>query len=143
MVWRGLKSAKIQCHLRACYLTALALLMGYGIFQLYYVPRIEPIKSARHAASTIQAILPQGAMIAFYGRRFDDGWNFYLNRARIPVLTDEEIKQHPQDYDMIILREKHLDKLKKVMPMSAYEIAAIEPIGSKRFVLLKKTAGGK
>ena len=29
------------------------------------------------------------------------------------------------------------------MPLNAYEIAAIEPVGGKRFVLLKKVSGGK
>ena len=143
MLWVGIKAAKNRCHLRACNLMGLALMVVSGIFQLYYVPSIEPVKSARHATATIQAILPEEATIAFYGRRFDDGWNFYLNRARIPVLTDEDIAQHPVGYDMIILREKHLEKLKKVMPLNAYEIAAIEPVGGKRFVLLKKVSGGK
>ena len=100
MLWRGIKLAKNRCHLRACALMALALMVVSGIFQLYYVPNIEPVKSARHAAATIQAILSGGATIAFYGRRFDDAWNFYLNRARILVLTDEDIAQHPVSYDM-------------------------------------------
>ena len=54
-------------------------------------------------------------------------------------MTDEDIAQHPMvDYDMIILREKHLDRLKKAMKLVGYKIAGIEPVGRKRFVLLKK-----
>jgi hypothetical protein len=35
------------------------------------------------------------------------------------------------------LKENHLDFLKAVLDMNHYEIAAVEPIGSNRFVLLK------
>jgi len=40
-------------------------------------------------------------------------------------------------YDVIILKEKHMNLLKAVLNMFNYRIAAIEPVGSKRFVLLK------
>jgi len=143
LLWQGLKSAKAGLYLPACKLMALAVLVVSGMLQTYYFPYIDSVKSARHAAATIQRILPAEATIAFYGRRFDNGWNFYLNRARIPELTDEDIQQNPASYDMIILREKHLEMLNKIMPPDSYEIAAIEPIGSKRFVLLKKVSGAK
>ncbi len=124
-------------HRAACNLIAVSLLLGFAMLQLYYMPHIDRVKSARHASQTIRSILPAGGSIAFYGRRFDNGWNFYLQRAIIPVVTDEQIKQHPLRYDLIILRQKHLPRLEKVMPLTHYKIAAVEPVGSKKFVLLK------
>ena len=50
---------------------------------------------------------------------------------------DEQLKQDPVHYDLIILRKKHLEMLEKAMPLTHYKIAAIEPVGSKKFVLLK------
>ena len=143
LLWQGLKSAKARYYLPACNWMALAFLVVSGMVQTYYIPSIEPVKSARHAVATIETIIPTGATIAFYRKRFDNGWNFYLNRARIPELADEDIRQHPLSYDLIILREKHLEMLKKIMPPDSYEIAGIEPVGSKRFVLLKKVTSSK
>jgi hypothetical protein len=143
LLWQGVKSTQAREYLPACNWMAIAVLMVSGMLQTYYFPSIDSVKSARHAAATIKSILPDTATLAFYGRRFDNGWNFYLNRTRIPELEDEDIQRHPVSYDMIILREKQLESLKKVMPPDRYEIAAIEPIGSKRFVLLKKVPGAK
>lgn len=137
IIWQALIQLKAQQHQTACNLIAVGLLLGFGILQLYYMPNIDRVKSARHAAQTIRSILPAGGSIAFYDRRFDNGWNFYLKRAKIPVVTDELLKQHPVHYDLIILRKKHLEMLEKAMPLTHYNIAAIEPVGSKKFVLLK------
>ena len=143
MLTQGLKSAKTGFHLRAITLIALAFMVVSGIYQMYYIPCIDYVKSARHAVATIQAILPAEGKAVFYRRRYDNGWNFYLNRDKIPVLTDADINRRPVGYDLIILREKDLKSLKKAMVPDNYEIAAIEPIGSKHFVLLRKVSGGK
>jgi hypothetical protein len=82
-------------------------------------------------------LLPPDGTMAFYRKRFDNGWNFYLNRAKIPIITDAQITRSQPRYDVIILRQKHLDLLKAVLDMDHYTIAAIEPVGSKKFVLLK------
>jgi 4-amino-4-deoxy-L-arabinose transferase-like glycosyltransferase len=137
VVWQGLKFAKDNRHHLAVNLLAGAFLLVTGAAQIYYIPCIDPVKSAKPAAEKIKAMLTEDATVAFYGRRFDNGWNFYLNRAKIPVLTDEEIKAEQPKVDLIILREKHLDSLKAVLNMDHYETAAIEPVGSKRFVLLR------
>jgi hypothetical protein len=108
-----------------------------GIGQIYYIPYIDPVKSARRASKTILKLLPQEGTIAFYRRRLDNGWNFYLDRKKIPIVTDEQIRQEQPRYDLIILKEKHMHLLKAVLNMDNYRIAAIEPVGSKRFVLLK------
>ncbi len=137
LIRQALKQLQAKQHRTACNLIALTLLTAFGILQLYYISHIDRVKSARHASETIESILPAGGSIAFYGRRFDNGWNFYLKRAKIPVVTDEQIKKHLPRYDLIILRKKHLERLEKVMPLTRYKIAAIEPVGSKKFVLLK------
>ena len=94
---------------------------------------------ARHIQldSSIESLLPQDDTVAFYRRRFDNGWNFYLDKPIIPVITNEQIKQAQPDYDLIILRKKHLKLLKAALDMNRYRIAASEPVGSKQFVLLK------
>jgi hypothetical protein len=142
MVWQGLKIAEDKRHHLAVNLLAVAFLFVAGAAQIYYIPYIDPVKSARPVAEKIKALLPQKGTLAFYGRRFDNGWNFYLDRAKIPVITDEEIKQVQPQVDMIILMEKHLDSIKAVLNMDRFEIAAVEPVGSRRFVLLKKVSGG-
>ncbi len=137
IIWQALKQLNAKQHRTACDLIAVGLLLAFAILQLYYIPHIDRVKSARHASRTIRSILPADASIAFYGRRFDNGWNFYLKRTKIPVVTDKQIKQNPPRYDLIILRKKHLERLKEVMPLTHYKIAAVEPVGSKKFVLLK------
>jgi 4-amino-4-deoxy-L-arabinose transferase-like glycosyltransferase len=141
MLWQVTKIAKHNHHHLAVNLLAVAFLLVAGAAQIYYIPYIDPVKSARPVAEKIKALLPQEGTLVFYNRRFDNGWNFYLDRAKIPVITDEEIKQAQPQVDMILLREKHLESLKAVLDMDRYQIAAVEPVGSKRFVLLKKVSG--
>ena len=136
-IWQGFRSAKNKHHLTACQWIAAGFLTIAGIGQVYYIPYIEPVKSARRAAQTIQSLLPQDGTVAFYRRRFDNGWNFYLDKPIIPVITNEQIKQAQPDYDLIILRKKHLKLLKAALDMNRYRIAASEPVGSKQVVLLK------
>ncbi len=138
ILYRGLKLARTRQHMWACNSVALAFLVLGAAAQIYYIPCIEPVKSARQAAQSISNLLPPDGTLAFYRRRYDNGWNFYLNRARIPVIRDEEIQKSQPQHDLIILRQKHMDLLKGVLNMDRYTIAAIEPIGSKKFVLLKR-----
>ncbi|RTZ98518.1 MAG: hypothetical protein DSY90_04230 [Deltaproteobacteria bacterium] len=143
LIRQAFKHLHVRQHRVACNLVAVSLLLGFAIVQLYYIPHVDRVKSARYASQTIRSILPAGGSVAFYGRRFDNGWNFYLQRAKIPVITDEQISHHPPHYDLIILRKKDLPKLKKVMPLTRYEIAAVQPVGSKKFVLLKLKSAGQ
>jgi 4-amino-4-deoxy-L-arabinose transferase-like glycosyltransferase len=137
IIRQGLKLVKEKHHLTAGQYVAVGFLLVASIGQVYYIPYIDPVKSARQASKTIQNLLPQAGTVAFYRRRFDNGWNFYLDKAKIPIITDDRIKRAQPRYDVIILREKHLNLLKAVLNMDHYRIAAIEPVGSKRFVLLK------
>lgn len=137
LLWEGVQLAKAKRPLTACNLIAFAFLAAVGISQTFYIPYIDPVKSARGASKTIQMLLPSAGTVAFYNRRFDNGWNFYLDRAKIPVITDEDIRRNQPRYDVIILRQKHLELLKAVLNMENYRIAAVEPVGSKNFVLLQ------
>ena len=141
--WKGLKLVKEKRHLTACHFVAFGFIMMAGVGQIYYIPYIDPVKSARQASETIQKLLPQEGTVAFYRRRFDNGWNFYLHRAKIPIITDEQIRQAQPRYDVIILKEKHLNLLKAVLNMDKYRIAAVEPVGSTKFVLLIYDGAGK
>jgi 4-amino-4-deoxy-L-arabinose transferase-like glycosyltransferase len=136
--YRGLMLARARQHIWACNSLAIGLLILAAAAQLYYIPYIEPVKSARQAARSISNLIPPEGTLAFYRRRYDNGWNFYLNRARIPVIRDEQIQKSQPQHDLIILRQKHMDLLKSVLNMDRYRIAAIESIGSKKFVLLKR-----
>ncbi len=138
ILYRGLRLARDRQHSWACNSVALAFLILAAAAQLYYIPYIEPVKSARQAAQSITNLLPPDGTLAFYRRRYDNAWNFYLNRAKIPVIRDEQIQKSQPQHDLIILRQKHLDLLKGVLDMDRYNIAAIEPVGSKKFVLLKR-----
>lgn len=135
--WKGLRLIKEKHHLTACLLIALGYLFISGIGQIYYIPYIDPVKSARRASETIRTLLPQEGTVAFYRRRLDNGWNYYLDRAKIPIVTDEQISREQPRYDIIILKERHMKLLKAVLDMDKYRIAAIEPVGSSQFVLLQ------
>jgi len=137
IIFKGIQLAGEKRHLLASNLIALALLIVIAIGHIYYIPSIEPVKSARRASQKVDALLSEDGTVAFYRRRFDNGWNFYLNRGKIPIITDQDIAREQPRYDVIILKQKHMDLLKAVLKMDNYRIAAIEPVGSTRFVLLK------
>ena len=143
ILYRGLRLARARQHMWACNSVALGLLILGAAAQIYYIPYIEPVKSARQAAQSISSLLPPDGTLAFYRRRYDNAWNFYLNRAKIPVIRDEHIKKSQPQHDLIILRQKHMDLIKWVLNMDRYQIATIEPIGSKKFVILKRVAPEK
>ena len=124
-------------HLFAGDLIAIAFLILWAMGQVYYIHYIEPVKSARLASEKIKTMLPEDGTVAFYRKRFDNGWNFYLNRAQIPIIKNEDIQQKQPQYDVIILRNKHLDLLKAVLNMENYTVGDVVPVGSKNFVLLK------
>ncbi|MDY6952605.1 MAG: glycosyltransferase family 39 protein [Thermodesulfobacteriota bacterium] len=134
---KALELAKNRQSQRACNLMAIAMLILASTCQIYFVPYIDPVKSAKGACEEIKAILPADGTIAFYRKRYDNGWNFYLKRDRIPVINAEELKQKKLEFDMIILRKKDLSKFEKAASGSSYKIASTVPIGSKEFVLLK------
>lgn len=137
IIIKGIGHARKRDHLFAGNLIAIAFLIIAAMGQVYYIPYIEPVKSARIASEKIKTLLPDDGRVAFYRRRFDNGWNFYLNRAQIPIVTNEEIQRKQPQYDVIILREKHMNQLKAVLNMENYAIGDVVPVGSKNFVLLK------
>lgn len=134
---KGLGAARKRDHLFAGDLIALAFLFIWAMMQVYYFHYIEPVKSARLASESIKTMLPEDGTVAFYRKRYDNGWNFYLNRAKIPIIRNEDIQQRQPQYDVIILRNKHLNLLKAVLNMENYTVGDIVPVGSKNFVLLK------
>jgi 4-amino-4-deoxy-L-arabinose transferase-like glycosyltransferase len=136
-LWKGFDLARRRQNVRACRLIAIALLVLFGMYQIYYIPCIEPVKSVKQACEEMKTILPADGTIAFYKKRYDNGWNFYLNRAEIPVITVEELKQNQPRFDVILLRKKHLQEFQAMIPQNNYQIASIAPVGSKEFVLLK------
>jgi 4-amino-4-deoxy-L-arabinose transferase-like glycosyltransferase len=140
IIFKGIQQAKAKRHLLASNLIALGILIIIAIGQVYYIPNIEPVKSARRASQKINTLLPKDGSVAFYRRRLDNGWNFYLNKEKIPIITDQDIARKQPRYDVIILKQKHMDLLKAVLKMENYKIAAVEPVGSTRFVLLKYNA---
>lgn len=140
IIFKGIQQARAKRHLLASNLIALGVLIVVAIGQIYYIPNIEPVKSARRASQKINALLPKDGSVAFYRRRLDNGWNFYLNKEKIPIITDQDIARKQPRYDVIILKQKHMDLLKAVLKMEKYKIAAVEPVGSTRFVLLKYNA---
>ena len=140
IIRQGLKLVKAKRHQAAGNLIALGFLFLAGVAQIYYIPCIEPVKSARQASKTILKLLPPDGSVAFYRRRLDNGWNFYLNRDKIPIIENPEIQRRQPHHDLIILKHKHFELLKAVLDMDRYKIAAIEPVGSKKFVLLKRNS---
>ena len=86
-IWHGLKLVIEKRHVRASNVFAIALLVMAAIGQIYYIPYIDPVKSAKKASGTIEKLLPQQGSIAFYRRRYDNAWNFYLDRAKIDIVT--------------------------------------------------------
>jgi len=137
IAWKAILLFRRKENVGACHLIAIAFLVLFGMAQVYYVPYIEPAKSVRGATEEIKAMPPAGGTIAFYPSRYDNGWNFYLNRDKIPVITKEELKQNQPLFDVIILREKHLKEFQALIPQYNYQIISVESVGSKEFVLLR------
>jgi len=138
---------EIRRHLRggrlvtAAHLTALAFLLLVGIGQVYYVPAINPVKTARDAARRLAELVPPGGRLAFLERRYDNAWNFYLDYPRIPVVPHDRLTAE-SGYDVIIAREKDLPKIEAVLASGAYTVAHIEPVGGKTFAFVTRRRDG-
>jgi hypothetical protein len=136
-LWNAFKLQKTNRHRKTCHHIAVACLLIGGMAQVYYIPNIDPVKSARRASQGIQAMLRPGETIAFYKRRYDNAWNFYLNRLQIPVTTLEDTRRSGARYDVIISQEKRMDELQELIDKYGYQVAAVYPVGSRDFVVLR------
>lgn len=87
------------------YAFSIAFLLLFATLQIYYFPAFDRIKSARLASSEIRAMLPPGGTVAFYGGRYTEGWNFYLDRPVIPVATAGDLQS--KKYNVVIAEKKH------------------------------------
>lgn len=125
----------------AARLTALVFLLMVAIGQVYYVPAIDKVKTARDAARRLAELLPPDGRLAFLERRYDNGWNFYLDYPHIPVVSHDALSA-ASGYDLVIAREKDLPKIKAVLASGAYSVAYVEPVGGKTFAFVKKQRAG-
>jgi hypothetical protein len=140
LLWRSLRYLAGKQHIRAAWFVSCAILVAIAMGQVYFIPYIDTVKSARAATAKIMEILPPGGSIAFYKKRYDNGWNFYLNRrARIPVVRSlDELRDAEPGYDVVIARNIHFTQVEALMVEHVYRVASIERIGHKRFLLLKR-----
>ncbi|MCP4668895.1 MAG: glycosyltransferase family 39 protein [Deltaproteobacteria bacterium] len=140
LLWRSFRYVAEKQNIRASWLFSSALLVSFGMGQVYCIPYLDKVKSARAATEKIREILPPDGSIAFYKKRYDNGWNFYLKRrARIPVvLSLDELKEAEPMFDVVIARNIHAGQLEELMKDNVYRVASIERIGHKRFLLLKR-----
>ncbi|MBU0996161.1 MAG: glycosyltransferase family 39 protein [Proteobacteria bacterium] len=109
-----------------------------GIGQIYYIPAIDFVKSAKHASSRIEALIQPEDTVAFYKRRLDSAWNFYLNRQHIPVIDDTDLKGHEKEYDVVICQVKAKKKVQHLIQKFSgmnYRLNEIAPIGSKKCLI--------
>ena len=140
LLWRSFRYLAEKQNMLASWFFSYAILVSIGMGQVYFIPYIDKVKSARAASAKIMEILPPGGSIAFYKKRYDNGWNFYLKRgARIPVVMSlDELREAEPGFDVVIARNIHFTQVEELIEENAYRVASIERIGHKHFLLLKK-----
>lgn len=120
----------------ACVHTAFSILAATAMVQTYYIPRIEPVKSARIAAQRLKLLMSPADTVAFLNKRLDNGWNFYLNRPWIPVFTLEDISGSSAAPTFIITRSRQVG-IDALVEQYNYKQAFVQTIGSKKYTVLK------
>ena len=140
-LWNLFRRIKQQQITEAVVLTVVVLLIVTSMVQVYYVPKLDQLKSVKVAAEKTKSLVASGGSIAFFYGRSDYGWNFYLNQPKIPVIkTVEQLNRHENRYDVIISMERYLGGLQELINQNRYEVSSIERVGKRRFMILKLTA---
>ncbi len=105
------------------------------IANIYYIPALDAVKSARPLAETIRAIVPPDGSMAYYLKRSDAGLNFYLNRLQLPEISKQELPQSVQ-YDLIISRKADFKRIDPAVRDDLH-ILHSQKIGNQEYILFK------
>lgn len=93
---------------------ALSVLFIMGAAQVYYVPVIDGVKSVKKASAMVASLLPAGGRVAFFHSRYNNGWNFYLKKPHIEVLSAPELLAASRPWDVVIADKRFVNDLKAV-----------------------------
>jgi hypothetical protein len=115
-----------------------------GAGHVYYIPSIDYIKSAKHTSAKIIEETGQENTIAFYERRLDHGWNYYLNRSHIPIISRSDMETGHPPYEIVICKSKNKiadSALTRLFEELGYRPFMNEPIGSNEYLIFRKKGG--
>lgn len=128
----------------SCYGLIAGILLMAGAGHVYYIPSIDYIKSAKHASAKIIEETGQENTIAFYERRLDHGWNYYLNRSHIPIISRSDMETGHPPYEIVICKSKNKitdSALTRLFEELGYRPFMNEPIGSNEYLIFRKKGG--
>jgi hypothetical protein len=117
---------------RICFASA-AYLILFTCAQSYYFPALDHIKSARYAARDICRIKPQDAQVSFWKGKYNEGWNYYLQQAQIPVVNEKTLQSAT---NRVILAKTDYDQ--QPLIFAGYGAVKSYQVGSDDFRLYVK-----
>lgn len=126
----GYKMALRRSMSHEIYAFSVAFLLLFAGMQLYVVPAVDHVKSARYASVLAKSLMPPDGRAAFYGGRYTDGWNFYLDQPVIPEVDAQALQTRA--YGVVIGEKKHSRDVVKKAP---YVIAREIQVGGDLFYL--------
>lgn len=112
-----------------------ALLVLFSGIQFVLIPRIDHIKSASYLAKSAMPLLEKGYDVAFVGAKYNEGWNFYLKKKRIPIIPAETFVESPPDRTVVIVKDRYFDD---IFPLAQGRCSIHEcsPVGNSDFCLV-------
>lgn len=146
LLWVSNKKIQMKENMEACMLFAIAVLVYFGIAQVSFIPGLDSVKTLKYFSNEIKEIVPKDKSLAFYKRYSQRGWNFYLDRDVIPVVSAKQIKTINSPYDFILKERRNKGRkpirLDEVSPMEitgnqVYKAVLVKKIGSKEYILWK------
>lgn len=87
---------------------ALSLLFVMGAVHVFYLPAIDQVKSVKSASRVVASLLPPDGRVAFYPSRYNNGWNFYLKKPHIPVLSHKDLANAAAAWDVVIAEKRNV-----------------------------------
>ncbi|NOY69881.1 MAG: glycosyltransferase family 39 protein [Deltaproteobacteria bacterium] len=91
---------------------ALSVLFIMGAAHVYYVPVIDGVKSVKKASAMVKSLIPTGGHVAFFHSRYNNGWNFYLQKPHIEVVSAGELSAAARPWDVVITDKRYVNDLK-------------------------------
>ena len=99
---------------------ALSVLAVMAAIHVYYIPAVDPAKSVKEASQIVASLLPPGGRIAFYKSTYNNGWNFYLKKKHIDVVSPDKLTSGASPFDLVIAEKRHVKDRKE---LKGYRVA--------------------
>lgn len=145
MLWASYAKLKMQKNMEASMFFALSILLFLSIADISIIPNIDPLKSVKYFVDDMQGKISEDSTLAFYKDYSQSGWNFYLNRPVIPVVTSKQIKKRMNPPYDFVLKWKRVNGRTPILPGDnsppkrignyEYKTVYVKNLGSKEYTL--------